>query len=161
MGIRWTTPAVGATVAAAATFAGLVGPMLAQEPRMDVFVESRDHPAIGYSTRPSHDPIAELDRKLRAGGAQLAFDKQVGYLRSTLEALRVPISSQTLVLSQTSQQAEMISPKNPRAIYFNGNVAVAVVYAALRSIDRKGQAVRIVDVMEEARSRISAQARAA
>jgi hypothetical protein len=43
----------------------------------------------------------------------------------------------------------------------NGNVAVAVVYAALRSIDRKGQTVRIVDVMEEARSRISAQARAA
>jgi hypothetical protein len=43
----------------------------------------------------------------------------------------------------------------------NGNVAVAVVYAALRSIDRKGQAVRIADVMDETRSRISAQARAA
>ena len=43
----------------------------------------------------------------------------------------------------------------------NGNVAVAVVYAALKSIDRKGQCVRIADVMEETRSRISAQARAA
>jgi predicted dehydrogenase len=44
---------------------------------------------------------------------------------------------------------------------YNGNVAVAVVYAALKSIERKGQCVRIADVMEETRSRISAQARAA
>jgi predicted dehydrogenase len=43
----------------------------------------------------------------------------------------------------------------------NGNVAVAVVYAALKSLDRKGQCVRIADIMEETRSRISAQARAA
>jgi predicted dehydrogenase len=43
----------------------------------------------------------------------------------------------------------------------NGNVAVAVVYAALRSIDRKGQCVRIADVMDESRARIGAQARAA
>ena len=32
----------------------------------------------------------------------------------------------------------------------NGNVAVAVVYAALRSIEKHGQAVRIADVMAEA-----------
>jgi hypothetical protein len=43
----------------------------------------------------------------------------------------------------------------------NGNVAVAVVYAALKSIDRKGQCVKIADVMEETRARIGAQARAA
>jgi predicted dehydrogenase len=43
----------------------------------------------------------------------------------------------------------------------NGNVAVAVVYAALKSIDRKGQCVKIVDVVEETRARIGAQARAA
>jgi predicted dehydrogenase len=43
----------------------------------------------------------------------------------------------------------------------NGNVAVAIVYAALESIDRKGQAVRIADVMEEARAKIATQARAA
>jgi len=43
----------------------------------------------------------------------------------------------------------------------NGNVAVAVVYAALKSIDRKGQLVRIADVIEESRAKISSQARAA
>lgn len=43
----------------------------------------------------------------------------------------------------------------------NGNVAVAVVYAALKSIERKGQCVRIADVMEETRARLGVQARAA
>ena len=43
----------------------------------------------------------------------------------------------------------------------NGNVAVAVVYAALKSIDRKGQAVRLSEVLEESRGRIDAAARAA
>jgi predicted dehydrogenase len=36
----------------------------------------------------------------------------------------------------------------------NGNVAVAVVYAALKSIERKGQAVRIADVIEETRRKL-------
>ena len=43
----------------------------------------------------------------------------------------------------------------------NGNVAVAVVYAALRSIERKGQGVRVADVVDEARAKVAAQARAA
>ncbi|HEX6006482.1 MAG TPA: Gfo/Idh/MocA family oxidoreductase, partial [Burkholderiales bacterium] len=43
----------------------------------------------------------------------------------------------------------------------NGNVAVAVVYAALKSVERKGEAVRLAEVMEESRARIVAQARAA
>jgi predicted dehydrogenase len=37
----------------------------------------------------------------------------------------------------------------------NGNVAVAVVYAALRSIEKHGQAVRIADVMAEAHRRLA------
>jgi predicted dehydrogenase len=43
----------------------------------------------------------------------------------------------------------------------NGNVALAVVYAALRSIERKGQAVRIAEIVEETRTRILARAREA
>ena len=43
----------------------------------------------------------------------------------------------------------------------NGNIAVAVVYAALKSIERKGQSVRIADVMEEAHAKIGNRARAA
>ena len=36
----------------------------------------------------------------------------------------------------------------------NGNAAVAIVYAALRSIEENGRAVQIGDVMEVARRRV-------
>jgi predicted dehydrogenase len=39
----------------------------------------------------------------------------------------------------------------------NGNVAVAVVYAALRSIEKNGEYVRIGEVMEEARIRLASR----
>ncbi len=38
----------------------------------------------------------------------------------------------------------------------NGNVAVAVVYAALRSIENKGEAVKIADIINETRARLQA-----
>jgi predicted dehydrogenase len=41
----------------------------------------------------------------------------------------------------------------------NGNVAVAVVYAALRSIEKHGQAVRIADVIAEAHGRLAERGR--
>ncbi len=37
----------------------------------------------------------------------------------------------------------------------NGNLAVAIVYAALRSIEKKGQAVPIAEVMEHARKKLA------
>lgn len=41
----------------------------------------------------------------------------------------------------------------------NGNVAVAVMYSALRSIERKGQYVSLSEVLSEARSKVTAQQR--
>jgi len=41
----------------------------------------------------------------------------------------------------------------------NGNVAVAIVYAASRSIDRHGQSVRIADVIAEAHARVAERSR--
>ena len=37
----------------------------------------------------------------------------------------------------------------------NGNVALAIVYAALRSIERQGQAVRVSEVLDEAKARVA------
>ena len=54
-----------------------------------------------------------------------------------------------------------VSGKSNELTAHNGNVAVAVVYAALRSIDRKGQSVRIADILDETRAKIGSQARAA
>jgi hypothetical protein len=73
------------------------------------------------------DPIGELQQKIKSGQAKLEFEKDHGYLVSLLKALKVPVSSQTLVFSKTSLQSERISPKTPRAIYFNDDVYVAWV----------------------------------
>ena len=94
------------------------------------FSASFRHPAIEYGTRPRTDPVASLNARLRTGEATLAFDRQRGYLTAVLDALDVPIESQTLVFSKTSLQSDFIGPDNPRAIYFNDDVAVAWIRGA-------------------------------
>src|SRR5689334_7123394 len=95
--------------------------------RRDVFVASRDEPAIRYSTAETSDPVRALNRQLDTGKASLTFDETSGYLRSVLKALNVPIESQMLVFSQTSFQAPLINMHNPRAVYFTDTVAVGWV----------------------------------
>jgi len=95
--------------------------------RRDVFVESRDHPAIGYSSAPVSDAVLALDARLANGSAWLAFDQTTGYLRAVLDALGVPVQSQMLVFSQTSFQAPFINMHNPRAVFFSDTVAVGFV----------------------------------
>jgi hypothetical protein len=74
----------------------------------------------------STDPIAAVQHDIDSGTIHLNFDDSSGYLRSVLEALRIPISSQTLVFSKTSAMREYISPVTPRAIYFTDNAYVAL-----------------------------------
>jgi hypothetical protein len=64
---------------------------------------------------------------MKSEQVKLEFEKDHGYLISLLKALKIPVSSQTLVFSKTSLQSERISPKTPRAIYFNDDVYVAWV----------------------------------
>jgi hypothetical protein len=89
----------------------------------DVYV-SRDHPAIQYSTRSTHDAVAGLNARLEKGELQLSFDGPSGYLRSILATLDISPSSQTLVFSENSLQRAHISKATPRAIYFNDTTAV-------------------------------------
>jgi hypothetical protein len=115
--------------AAAFAFASSLGICLiaAQSGAIDA---SPEHPAIGYSTRATSDPVAMLNRRLADGQRQLAFEGPGGYLRSVLEALEVPVASQTLVFSETSLQYQHITVTNPRALYFNDQVAVGWVRGA-------------------------------
>lgn len=91
------------------------------------FTASIEHPAIEYSTRPANDPVARLNRRIEEGQRQLSFGGSGGYLQSVLGAFDIPVSSQTLVFSETSLQREHITPTNPRALYFNDNVTVGWV----------------------------------
>jgi hypothetical protein len=81
---------------------------------------------INYRADPD-DPVARLQKQLDRGEVTLAYEPQHGYLKSVLDTLKVPISSQTLVFSKTSFQYRKISPQAPRALYFNDDVYVGQV----------------------------------
>jgi hypothetical protein len=86
-----------------------------------------DDPTIGYSTRPTSDPVATLNRDIDAGRVHLQFDGEKGYLKSALNALHISIESQMAVFSKTSIQAQRINPQNPRTLFFNDSVVVGWV----------------------------------
>ena len=98
--------------------------------RTGVFDQSMNHPAIKYSTTDSNTVVDELNRKLADGSATLEFDGKTGYLKSVLDLLKIPVESQVLVYTQTSQQANHITMTNPRAIYFNDEVSVGYIRGA-------------------------------
>ncbi len=84
---------------------------------------------ILYSASTPDNPVSRLQARLDSGATTLAWDDTVGWLTSVLAALEVPTSSQTLVFSKTSLQQTRISPRNPRALYFNDDVYVGYVRA--------------------------------
>ena len=85
-------------------------------------------PPINYRSNDLHDPVANLQKRLDAGDVTLAFDERQGYLKSVLEHLRIPVTSQTLVFSKTSFQYKKIAPQTPRALYFNDDVYIGSVH---------------------------------
>ena len=86
-----------------------------------------DHAAIEYDAGPFENPIARLAAAVASGVATLDYDNRFGYLPSLLDRLDIRVDSQVLVFSKTSFQVDKISPRNPRAIYFNDTVAVGWV----------------------------------
>lgn len=86
-----------------------------------------DHEAIRYASAPLHDEIVKLQARLDHEEAKLSFDTQFGFLPAVLDELKVPRESQILVFSKTSFQAARISPKTPRALYFNDTVSIGYV----------------------------------
>jgi hypothetical protein len=95
-----------------------------------MFHGSADDPAIAYSTAPVDNVVADLNKKLQDGTANLAFEGRSGYLRSALEALDLQTDSQVLVFSPTSLQRRSISEGNPRALFFNDRVVLGWIRGA-------------------------------
>lgn len=88
---------------------------------------SNEAEPIRYLTAPVDDPIARLQARIDRGEVSLRFDRDQGYLPAVLEALEVPVESQGLVFSKTSFQSHKISPRSPRAIFFNDDVYIGWV----------------------------------
>lgn len=92
-----------------------------------------EQPPIAYSATAPHDGIAELERRLGAGGVKVAGeDREI--LRELLRVLGVPEASQMLVFSKTSFQADLIHPGNPRALYFSDTCYVGWVPGGLMEV---------------------------
>jgi len=79
---------------------------------------------INYRTAKPDNAIVALQKRIDAGKAQLQCVDDHGYLPSVLKELEIPQSSQVLVFSKTSLQRERITPRTPRAIYFNDDLYV-------------------------------------
>ena len=82
----------------------------------------------GLRTSALNDPVALLQKQIERGEVKLDYSADGwGYLPSVLNHLGINVDSQILVFSKTSLQFTKISPKTPRAIYFNDNVSVGYV----------------------------------
>jgi hypothetical protein len=98
-------------VSAVSTSEGQAGrPVLAYPANLPL-----DHPAIEYFQAPLDNSVTRLT------------NSSASDLPTLLDRLKIDADSQLLVFSKTSFQADRISPRNPRAIYFNDDVAVGFV----------------------------------
>jgi hypothetical protein len=114
------------SVAGAALLVGAATWLLADRLE-DTFFIPLDHPAIRYA-RATNDPVGRFARRLASGQLKLDYAPNGwGYLPALLQELGIRADSQVLVFSRTSIQVERISPRTPRAIYFNDDSSVGYV----------------------------------
>jgi hypothetical protein len=91
------------------------------------FLPFADAP-INYRSNELNDPVAKLEKRLERSEVALHYDSRHGYLKSVLDTLHIPVSSQSLVFSRTSFQFPDITPATPRALYYNDDVYVGQVH---------------------------------
>ena len=92
-------------------------------------MEFDDEP-ISYSKATPSGPLAQLQERITKENLRLPFDEKFGYLPGLLKELHIPKSSQVLVFSKTSVQRKLISPRQPRALYFNDDVYIGYIPGA-------------------------------
>lgn len=83
-------------------------------------------PPLRYFETPATDRLAKLAEK-SGGGIPLTGETTLEQLRSLLDLLEIPVESQIMVFSKTSEQNPLIHPGNPRAIYFNDKAYVGYI----------------------------------
>ncbi|MCI0464230.1 MAG: hypothetical protein L0Z62_45430, partial [Gemmataceae bacterium] len=110
---KWNVPAVAGWLLMLAC--GLVAPLQADD---------FEREPISYSAAAGDNAITCLQKRIDAGQAKLAWTQEHGYLPALLRELKVSPSTQMLVFSKTSFQRNRISPRTPRALYFNDEVYV-------------------------------------
>ena len=86
-----------------------------------------DLPPHLYHQRTPADRFTRLKDDLESGRIALDRSSERDFVISLLRALEVPVSSQMLVFSTTSLQLRLITPSNPRALYFTDDLYVGYI----------------------------------
>ena len=94
-----------------------------------ISVDLESEPLQYSKTQPSNR-ISKLMEDLAKGKIPWKYEDEKEYLKALLEHLNISESSQVLVFSKTSMQVQHISPRNPRAIYFNDDTYVGWIYGS-------------------------------
>lgn len=84
-------------------------------------------PPHNYNEHQPKDRFADLLKKIEKGEFQPDTSSDHAMLRSLLQALKIPVSSQLLLFSASSLQSEIINMRNPRALFFNEDTYVGFV----------------------------------
>lgn len=116
---------------------------------------------IEYSKATPNNCITQLEQELERGQIRFDYD-EFGYLKALLAALDVPVESQMLVFSKTSLQRHRISPRTPRAIYFNDQVYIGFCQSGdvleISAVDPKlGTVFYTLDQQEQKQPRFTRQ----
>ena len=99
-----------------------VGAAFAQPSYQDL-----DEPPHLYRLRTPQDRFTKLMAGFESGKILLDRGSEKAFLLSLLKVLDIPATSQMLVFSTTSLQLSLISPSNPRALYFNEDIYLGYV----------------------------------
>ncbi|MEM9345063.1 MAG: hypothetical protein AAGB26_00470 [Planctomycetota bacterium] len=138
------------------------GTVLAEQASADlpVIETLAEPPQPEHLVSPPDDPRAAITAALD-GGLLASHGSNNDKLRSMLEVAGVPETSQVLVFSKTSLQHRLISPSNPRAIYFNDNCYIGYVpgglveYGDADPDPAVGSGMFAVDLRDEAKASLS------
>ena len=84
-------------------------------------------PPHDYGAIEGRDAMSRLVARVARSERDFGAETGLPLLRELLAELAIPESSQVLLFSKTSLQREYITPKTPRAIYFNENGYVSWV----------------------------------
>jgi len=105
----------------------VIGVMAAGSALAQPSFDDIDAPPHNYRQRTPQDRFTRLKAALESGEIALERGNEKAFVLSLLKALDVPATSQMLVFSTTSLQLSLISPSNPRALYFNEDIYVGYV----------------------------------
>lgn len=82
---------------------------------------------VYYSKARGNNTISRLQAAMDEQRRTLPGSTANQILKALLDELNIPVSSQCLVFSKTSKQRDLISPANPRALYFNRDFYIGYV----------------------------------